>query len=83
MLLLRAALSIFFVEGPTLSTSPNLAKSQEVLAMFGAPGISEILTRISLLLLPRAAQMALRWWGLTPTFFGKHSLDQLPESHGV
>jgi hypothetical protein len=35
-LLLRGSLSIFLVEVPVLSTSPNVAKSQQVVARFDA-----------------------------------------------
>ena len=40
-LFLRGSLSISLAEVPALSTSPNMAKSQEVLAMFTQPASSE------------------------------------------
>ena len=46
MLLLRAAPSIFFVEGPTLPTSPDVAKSQEVVAPLHG-GVSRVLVQVT------------------------------------
>jgi hypothetical protein len=33
--------------------------------------------------LTRTAQMALLWWGVNSTLFGKHHLDQPPWLHGA